>query len=290
MSAIADVPRSNRRSATPTLAENPALHRLFSFVITLAAAFIAWLGLFHPTKMDDRFTWAVLPPLHARFVGALYLFGAIYTLGGALSAHRRTVAPTMVGITLFTGAMGVLTALNARSFDWDLFPVRVWVISYVAYPLISAALTVRYRTLTGAEVPGPELPTWARRVLQVQAGAFIAIGATGLLVRSLLVDAWPWEVTAPVAQMYGGVFLALGVVTALHARARRLREVTWLAASTAALAATTLWASLHHRALFSSTSPSSGVWFGAAIALLVGHVLVLVRTGGGLSARHGPRR
>jgi hypothetical protein len=280
--APAPAPETARRSA---VGENPALHRLFSGVIALAAAFIAWMGLGYPRQIDERFTWANLPPLHARFVGTLYLFGAVYTLGGALSRHRRTVAPTMLGIALFTGAMGALTALNAEAFDWSLFPVRVWVVSYVAYPIISALIFLRYVRRDGAVVPGPAMPGWARRGLGAQAAAFVAVGVIGLVTRGALVSMWPWKVDRPLAQMYGGVFLALGVVTALHARGRALREAVWLGAASVALAVAALWASWRHRALFGAGDLRTWVWCAALTAVGALGAAVCVRSFSRRSAR-----
>ena len=57
-------------------------------VICVAALFVAYLGLFAPGRMDRSFTWALLPPLHARFVGVAYLFGGIFMVGGLLARHR----------------------------------------------------------------------------------------------------------------------------------------------------------------------------------------------------------
>ena len=54
--------------------------RLYFGVITVAALFVTWLGFSAPARMDESFTWALLPPLHAGFVGALYLFGGVYLL------------------------------------------------------------------------------------------------------------------------------------------------------------------------------------------------------------------
>ncbi len=43
-------------------------------MICAAALFVAYLGIFVPERLDRSFTWAVLPPLHARFVGVLFSF------------------------------------------------------------------------------------------------------------------------------------------------------------------------------------------------------------------------
>ena len=49
--------------------------KVFFGVICAAALLVAVLGLFNPVYLASMFTWLVLPPLHARFVGAIYAFG-----------------------------------------------------------------------------------------------------------------------------------------------------------------------------------------------------------------------
>ena len=64
--------------------------RIFFAVICAAALLVAILGLFNPAYLASIFTWLELPPLHARFVGAIYAFGAVFMagcLGGAVDRH-----------------------------------------------------------------------------------------------------------------------------------------------------------------------------------------------------------
>ena len=56
--------------------------RLFYAVIFAAALLVAVLGFFAPKFLASIFTWMVLPPLHAGFVGAIYLFGAVFIRAG----------------------------------------------------------------------------------------------------------------------------------------------------------------------------------------------------------------
>ena len=62
--------------------------RLFYGVICAAALLVAVLGLFSPEYLASIFTWMVLPALHARFVGAIYLFGAVF-MAGCLAARTQ---------------------------------------------------------------------------------------------------------------------------------------------------------------------------------------------------------
>ncbi len=78
--------------------------RFFYGVICAAALLVAILGLFSPEYLASIFTWMVLPPLHARFVGAIYLFGAVFMAGCLLA---KTQAEVVWGNS------------NDRRMDWD---------------------------------------------------------------------------------------------------------------------------------------------------------------------------
>jgi len=153
--------------------------RLFFAVIGVAALFVAYLGLLVPARMDRVFTWADLPPLHARFVGVLYFFGALYMLGCVVARRAGQVRPAMAGIGLFTSLLLVVTLLNLEAFDFDLLPVWVWTLSYIVYPLIALtlALTWRGRDRDDAAPSGADaLAPWARTFLLVQACVFAFSG------------------------------------------------------------------------------------------------------------------
>ena len=118
----------------------PLLHRLVAGFIGVNAGFVAYLGLARPRTLDEKFTWADLPPLHARFVGGLYLFGAVFLLGSLLCRRWVVVAPTMLASAIFTTSMFVLTMLNRGAFDFDLLPATVWLIASLLVPIMSWSL------------------------------------------------------------------------------------------------------------------------------------------------------
>ena len=133
--------------------------RLYFAVITLAALFVAWLGFFKPARMDESFTWVQLPPLHARFVGALYLFGGVYLLACTVARYLAQVRPAPPAIVLFTALLLLVTLMNPEAFDYDLGPVQVWTGSYVVYPLLGLVVLALMRRRPGAVPPEPRIPT-----------------------------------------------------------------------------------------------------------------------------------
>ena len=131
------------------------VERLYLGTITLAALFVAYLGFLAPKRMDESFTWAALPPLHARFVASLYLFGGVY-LGACTLARRRAAnGPVYGGITAFTGLLLLVTLLNLNAFDFDLAPVWVWTVSYIVYPIVAVVLTISVWRRGGFSEPEP---------------------------------------------------------------------------------------------------------------------------------------
>jgi hypothetical protein len=256
-----------------TRSEVPVAVRCFYGVIALAAAFVAYLGLAAPERLDESFTWAVLPPLHARFVGVLYLFGAVYMVGCIVARRWSQVSPALPAIGLFTSLLLLVTLLNPEAFDYDLTPVWVWTLSYVVYPAIAFATAWALRHRRAAAVGGPPLPRWAGTFLTVQAAAFAVLGILLLVARDVAVDIWPWKISAGLAQFYGGPFLAYAYCSWRYSRRRRWAELAAIAPAMLVFTAGTVIVSLVHRELFSASDVTTWVWFGgfgaAAVILLL---------------------
>lgn len=255
---------------------NPTAHREFAVVISVAAALVAWLGFFEPVRLDRAFTWAELPPLHARFVASLYLFGAVLVGASAVVRHRAQWGGVVAGIAIFTTSMLVLTALNPDAFDWALGPVRGWVISYVVYPPIAWTLTVwlARRPLTspgGAPVPGA-----VTALLRTVAAAFGLVGLALLTMRETMADVWPWPVSAGVAQFYGGPLLSVAWVAGWYSARRHRRDLAAYAPAVATLGIAVTVVSIRHRQLFSAGDPAAWVWFAVFATLGVTHLVLTI--------------
>ena len=74
--------------------------KIFFAVICAAALLVAILGLFNPAYLASIFTWLELPPLHARFVGAIYAFGAVFMASCLAARYQAQVrwAVQMIGV------------------------------------------------------------------------------------------------------------------------------------------------------------------------------------------------
>ena len=241
-------------------------------MICAAALFVAYLGLFVPERLDRSFTWAELPPLHAKFVGALYLFGGVYMLGCIVARRWSQVSPALPAIGIFTSLLLLVTLLNLEAFDFDLGPVWVWTLSYIVYPAIAFALAWTARGRVAPAAGGPPLAPWARTFFRLQALVFAVVGLLLLVARGAMADVWPWPISDGLAQFYGGPFIAYAYCSWRYSERRSWAEVAAIAPAMLAFTGVTLLVSLEHGDLFSMSDVAAWVWFGgfgaATVALL----------------------
>src|SRR5512134_2006415 len=128
--------------------------KIFFAVICSAALLVAVLGLFNPVYLASMFTWLVLPPLHARFVGAIYLFGAVFMAGCLFAKQQAEVRWAVQMIGIWTGMLFIISLLNLSAFGLSLLPVQIWFASYIIYPILAIWMTIRQPSMmTAASLP-----------------------------------------------------------------------------------------------------------------------------------------
>jgi hypothetical protein len=249
--------------------------RILFFVIFLAALLVAVLGLFAPAVLASMFDWLVLPPLHARFVGAIYAYGAAFMVGCLFARYQGEVRWASPLIAVWTGMLFIISILHLSAFNFARVPVWVWFASYLIYPLVAIVIAWRRRSAaSGGDLPGPSLPGWAQGFLVVQ-GAVVTILAVALFFApTLIASVWPWPVTPLLAQMYAGPLLSYGLGSLLFARERAWLAVRAVAPAMLVFTVATLAASILHRGLFSAADLADWLWFGAFGLATVGLVLL----------------
>jgi len=237
--------------------------RLFYGVICAAALLVAVLGLFFPEYLASIFTWMVLPPLHARFVGAIYLFGAVFMAGCLFAKTQAEVHGAVQMIGIWTGMLFVISLLNLSAFDFKLLPVWIWFISYITYPIISIWMTVRQpKSEQAGMLPGMSLPAWAKGFLLTQGIVISLLAVLFFFIPSSMSTIWPWKVTPVLAQMYAGPLLSYGLGSLLFSRQSKGLGIRAIVPGMFAFAATTVIVSFMHINLFSFTELADLLWFG----------------------------
>jgi hypothetical protein len=247
---------------------SPAQRVFFAAVALLAVWVGAW-AFVAPTQVDRALPWLV-PPLHARFLGAMYLSGTTFMLGAIVARSWSTVRVVVPMISIWTGMLFIASLFHLSSFSWSRPQTWVWFTAYLTYPLIAAwiAWTMRAARAPGRGMP---LPQSIRRYLLVQGVVVTALAFLLIFRPAAMVTVWPWRITPMLAQLYGAPFLAYGTGSLYGARQRAYADARILLVATCVFAGGVLLASLLHRSLFSAGSASSWVWFGgftgATIAL-----------------------
>jgi len=254
--------------------------KVFFAVICAAALLVAILGLFNPAYLASIFTWLVLPPLHARFVGAIYLFGAVFMAGCLFAKQQAEVRWGVQMIGIWTGMLFIISILNLSVFDLGLLPVQIWFASYITYPIIAIIMTIRQPTMmSAASLPGLELARWAKSFLLAQ-GILVSLLSIALFFAPVLMSTlWPWKVTPVLAQMYAGPLLSYGLGSFLFAKQEQTLGVRAIVPAMLAFTLTTVIVSCMHISLFSFGEIADLLWFGWFIissiflAIMTMHVL-----------------
>ncbi len=235
--------------------------RVYYFFGVLAGLFPAFVGLSDPARLDRAFSWASVPPLHARFIGAFYLLAVLYTLSLLIARHRWQVGSGFLAVTIFTGITGILNAVNLDAFDFDETTVKIWIVVYIVFPIAGLVLAYVYRDDAREVEHGEPIASWARTWLLVQAAVYGIVGALLLVVREAAADAWPWTVTETLAQFYGGAFLGLAYLSWHSARRRTWAALVAVVPPFLVFAVATIVVSLVHRELFDAGDPAAWAWF-----------------------------
>jgi hypothetical protein len=237
--------------------------RVFFAVICAAALLVAILGLFNPTYLASMFTWLILPPLHARFVGAIYAFGAVFMAGCLAARYQAEVRWAVQLIGVWTGMLLIISLLNLSVFDFNLLPVQIWFASYIIYPIIALWMTLSQPPLRDVgDLPGLELAGGARGFLLIQGILFSLLAILLFFAPAFMTMLWPWKVTPVLAQMYAGPLLSYGLGSLIFAQQRKWLGVRAILPGMLIFTVTTVIISFLHVKLFSFNEVPDLLWFG----------------------------
>jgi len=235
-------------------------HRVYFAAVGFLALRVGFAGYFMPASIGEMIPWQV-PPLHARFLGAMYLSGFVFMLGAVVARLWCEVRAVLPMIAIWTGMLFVVSLFNRGEFDYALRQVWVWYGAYFVYPLIAAWLAWRYRDDRGHPRGSAPVPPWARRGLIALGAVVTAVALALLFAPTAMLALWPWKATPLLLQIYSSPFLAYGLGSLLLARQKAWLEVRLGAVSIFVFTALVLVASLFHRKLFSLAENPDRAWF-----------------------------
>jgi hypothetical protein len=248
--------------------------RIYFGAVGLLALWVGIWGYFIPNQVDQAIPWLV-PPLHARFLGAMYLSGTTFMIGGILSQYYAEVRVMIRVILIWTGMLFVISLFYLDEFDYSRTQVWIWFGAYIIYPLIALWLMWNDRNLR-ENMSGVSLPEWVRNYLLIQGIVVTALALVLLLAPALMVTVWPWKITRLLAQIYSAPFLAYGLSSLMIGRLGTWDEIRVVVTATFVFAMGVLLASFIHSALFSLANISTWLWFGGFLlaTLILGFITI----------------
>ena len=235
-------------------------HRIYVWAVGLFALWVGLWGYVVPTEIGRAIPWSV-PPLHARFIGAMYLSGAVLMLG---SLRARSVSEVRVAVpmaAIWTGMLLLVSLLNLTEFDAARPVVWFWFFAYIVYPVVGAWLAWRHREERWV-AHATRLPGWLVTFVALLGVACCFLSALLFFAPTWMTTFWPWKIPPLLAQIYSGPFCSFGIGCLLVVRLANWQQARLPIWSTAAFAALVLAASTIHRGLFTAESTSALLWFG----------------------------
>lgn len=245
--------------------------KVYFLAVGLLALWVGSWGYFAPSQVDRAIPFLV-PPLHARFIGSIYLSGLVFMIAGMVVRRWADLRFVPLMTALWTGGLLVISLLHLEQFDFSKTQSQVWFAAYILYPAIALWLAWRHQLFDDSRFGEGEAPAWLRSYLTIQGGIMTLLAAALLLAPNQMVNVWPWTITPLLAQIYAAPFLSYGLASLLMARRSSSVELRVAAIAFLVFTLGVLLASLIHLDLFSAGDPSDVLWF----AFFTGATLMLV--------------
>lgn len=249
--------------------------RSFRAYFALVGLFALWVGAwgyFVPTEVVRALPWPV-PPLHARFIAAIYLAGLLAMILSLAATRLAEVRIPVALAAIWTGALLLVSMLHLNEFDFAKPQVWFWMGAYAVFPLWGGWLYFA----RGAGAAARRRP--ADPALVGVAVLCLLLAAGLLAAPAQMARLWPWALPPLLASIYAGPFLAYGVCALMLAREAEPAARRIVLASLLAFTLLVLLASALHLKLFRFEAPAAWVWFGALAAAGLVFALRLLRPG-----------
>lgn len=176
----------------------------------LAAAFlILYVDGRHTARW---FAWEIPSRLTTALMGAGYLGGAYFFLRVGLAGRWHRVQAGFPPITLFTTAMLLATLLHWDAFLTGRWPFWVWLVLYIATPILVPLVWWRNRRTDPLAAAAGEriVPGWLRG-LMAAAGTFLLLLCLLVFIwPEILIPLWPWTLSPLTSRVLSGWHALLG--------------------------------------------------------------------------------
>lgn len=240
----------------------------------MLALIVGARGYLDPAHVQKAIPFPV-PPLHARFLGALYLSGFSMMLASMLARRWEEIRPIPTLTAIWTGGLGLISLFDLSVFPFERVQTIIWFAAYAIYPVIGAWLAWRHRGGSGSTGRDPR---WISGFLWVFGTVLIMSSAALLIAPATMARVWPWEISALLARIYSAPLLAYGVGSLMVARRRAGDHARVTIGGTFVFIALVLLASAIHRSLFSLGQAADIAWFAGLVVATVGLAVLLLRS------------
>lgn len=247
------------RAQIPSYSKQLRLHKLYYGLVLALALVVGIWGLFFSEYAPNVLPFRV-PPLHARFLGSMYLSGGTLVGLSLLTNRWSEVRVSTPVIAIWTGMLGLVSLFHLDAFEWDREPAWFWFVAYIGYPLVAAWITWHQRSHTD-HPSGPPLSPVLRIYLGVQGGLVTLLALCLFVAPAAMVNVWPWTITPLLAQIYSAPLLSYGLGSLYALTQKRWQEVKIFIYATLVFTLGVLGSSLFHLALFDVSRLSVWVWF-----------------------------
>jgi hypothetical protein len=202
----------------------------------------------------------MVPPLHARFLGSLYLSATVFLVGSLFARCWDQIKITVTLVAAWTGWMMLVSCLHLHEFNYHKPQVWFWFGAYAIYPLIAFALMWKHRD-DDQKQETQNLPKGLSPLLTFVGLVFSLLALSLFFMPTVMSTHWPWKVTPLLLQLYSAPFLAYGIGSVQMAWQDQWKEIRISALAAFVFSSCVLIASFLHRVVFSMSEFSDWVWF-----------------------------
>ncbi|MFP8958486.1 hypothetical protein ACLI4Y_17370 [Natrialbaceae archaeon A-CW3] len=242
----------------------------------LLAAVVILYGF--PGRTTELFAWTIRPDMTPLVMGAGYGAGVYFFYRVVTIDEWHRVAPVFPGIAVFTWFMGIATALHWANFNHDHVTFWFWAILYTVSPFLIPGLWVYNQRTAPLDTmeSGRQTPRIVRRVSALSGVAILVTAVVLFFVPSVMIDVWPWDVSALTARILLGWFALLGTVNLVVVFDSRWSAWRILVHSTIIGLSLVLFAAVRSWGDFDAGNPLTWVVLGGMALYLLGVVALYV--------------
>ena len=252
---------------------NWSVGRVLLWLHTLATGGAGALFFFLPQHGAALWPWT-LPALAARFMGSLFLAGAVCS---SVFLWRRAGYGSFVLILLALGDLLIALSALLGIREIGLTPATLRFLAFFilfAVLLVVAALAIKHEVARTVQTP---VPRALRVFFFIHLLVVLPVGVSMFFFPGWAQPLWPWRMTPVNVRLIGSFFFGAAFISVWALRQARTQSVVAVLALYAVFASFATLASLLHRALFEPGRMATWAFFALYVFVALGSTLFLLQ-------------